>query len=186
MMRGIICMEEQRFECEKVGLDFFEKATTRFSYDVEVPCSPEALFKSFEDAGSWPIWVGPISHVKWTSPEPFGVGSTRSVSLPGGMIGYEEFIAWEPCKHMAFRFNQFTNDSISAFGENYLVTDLGNGRCNLNWTIAMKQKGIAKMFAPLMRPVMRWYFGRMIGAISCYMEREGAKYSQVKLEGSRA
>ena len=34
----------------------------------------------------------PIQKVEWTSPKPYGVGTTRSVHMMGDMVGYEEFI----------------------------------------------------------------------------------------------
>ena len=48
-----------------------------------------------------------IDRVDWTSPRPFGVGTTRTVTFQGGgMEVYETFIAWDPGKHMAFTFDQ--------------------------------------------------------------------------------
>ena len=33
--------------------------------------------------------------MEWTSPKPFGLGTTRTVTMSGDLAGYEEFIAWE-------------------------------------------------------------------------------------------
>lgn len=70
-----------------------------------LPITPEQLFEVFADAESWPHWATVITDVEWTSPEPRGVGTARTVTMRGGIIGDEEFLAWEPFSHMAFRFN---------------------------------------------------------------------------------
>ncbi|MDT5328010.1 MAG: hypothetical protein QOF25_5162 [Mycobacterium sp.] len=62
-----------------------------------------------------------ITKVVWTSSEPRGVGTTRTVSMRGAIVGDEEFIAWEPFSHMAFRFNQSTSNAVSGFAEDYRV-----------------------------------------------------------------
>ena len=59
-----------------------------------------------DDAESWPHWATVITKVTWTSPEPRGVGTTRVVNMRGGITGDEEYLAWEPHAHMAFRFNE--------------------------------------------------------------------------------
>ena len=113
-------MASTRYECDKIDLDFFTDAPVRIESEVTLPCSPESLFNCFEDAGSWAEWVDVIKGVEWTSPRPFRVGTTRTVHMPGGMVAYEEFIAWDAPRHMAFRFNQFSQGFLQAFAENYL------------------------------------------------------------------
>ena len=89
----------------------------------------------FDDAESWPRWASVITKVTWTSPEPHGVGTTRTVNMRGGITGDEEYLAWEPFSHMAFRFNEASSGSIAAFAEDYrmcanarwLSCDMGDG-----------------------------------------------------------
>ena len=55
--------------------------------------------------------------------------------MRGGIIGDEEFLAWEPHSHMAFRFNEASTGSIAAFAEDYRIVptadrlqlDVGDG-----------------------------------------------------------
>ena len=93
-------MRTERFEMQKVGLDYFENAPYLFRSTVVIRCTPQQLFASFEDADAWPAWAMPITHVEWTSPKPFGVGTTRSVSMLGNLIGHEEFLLWKPFTEM--------------------------------------------------------------------------------------
>jgi len=91
--------------CERVGLEFIDSAPFRFVSTVELAITPEQVFEVLSDAESWPQWATAITKVTWTSAEPFGVGTTRTVDMRGGIVGDEEFLAWEPYSHMAFRFN---------------------------------------------------------------------------------
>ncbi|MDT5211644.1 MAG: hypothetical protein QOF67_4059, partial [Mycobacterium sp.] len=101
--------------CERVGLDFTAHAPFRFVSTVDLAITPEQLFEVLADAESWPHWATAITKVTWTSPEPRGVGTTRTVNMRGGIVGDEEFLAWEPYSHMAFRFNEASSGSVAAF-----------------------------------------------------------------------
>ena len=169
-------MTGKRYECRKVDLDFFTDAEILIVSEVTLACSPESLFRCFEDADAWSEWVGVIENVEWTSPKPFKVGTTRSVEMPGGMIAYEEFLAWDAPRHMTFRFNQFSQKFLKAFGEDYKVTDLGNNRCRLVWTVGIEQSGMAGMISPLLKPFIAWHLQRISKSLVKYMENEGRRF----------
>lgn len=124
-------------ECDKVGLDFFETAPTLHRARRTVSATPAQVFAVLHDADSWVAWAFPITGVEWTSGFPLEVGSTRTVRMKGDLVAEEQFIAYEDGVRMAFRFDRASKDSIRAFAEDYQVTDLGNGRCVVEWTMAM-------------------------------------------------
>ncbi|WP_024447349.1 SRPBCC family protein [Mycolicibacterium iranicum] len=128
--------------CERVGLDFVETAPYRFVSTVDLAVTPEQLFEVLADETSWPHWASVITNVTWTSPEPRGIGTTRTVDMRGGITGDEVFLAWEPFTRMAFRFNSASTGSISAFAEDYRVVPTAQG-CHLTWIMAMKPQGVA-------------------------------------------
>ena len=166
-------MSAQKYECRKINLDFFEQAPIRIISEIELPCSPEELFALFEDADAWAVWVDVIKKVEWTSPRPFTVGATRSVEMPGGMVADEEFLAWDAPRHMAFRFNQFTQKFLNAFGENYEVTDLGGGRSRLVWTVGIEPAGLSAPFLRLLKPALAWNLRSIMNELRKYVERHG-------------
>ncbi len=153
------------YPCRKVGLAFFDEAPFRFEASVEVEAPPERVFDIFEDARSWPAWVPLIKRVEWTSPKPFGVGTTRTVTMVGGLVADEEFIAWEPGKRMAFYFRATSQKNLVAFAEDYRVTDLGNGRSRIAWRVAMEVSGLNRLAMPLTGPLvglgLKWMLGRL-------------------------
>lgn len=150
------------FPMKDIDLAYFDTADLRFETTVELNCTPERLFDIFEDAESWPIWVGSITHVEWTSPKPYDIGTTRTVTMQGGLEGYEEFIAWERGSRMAFKFVGANKDNIEVFGEDYIVKDLGNGRCELTWVVVMEPKGLGKFFMKLGKPIMGKMFANIM------------------------
>lgn len=105
----------------------------------------------------------PITAVEWTSGFPIEVGSTRTVHMRGGLVGYEEFIAYEHGVRMAFRFNEASKDGIQAFAEDYQVTDLGGGRCRVEWTMVMKTaRDSSGVVSKLSGSLMTFMVGRML------------------------
>ena len=157
------------YQLDSIDTDFIHNTRFSFPASVELDCSPDQLFDIFEDPDSWPVWVSAIQNVEWTSPQPFGIGTTRTVTMIGGLEGYEEFIEWERGKRMAFKFTQSNKNSLTAFGEDYRVTDLGNNRCKLEWTMAMAPRGASKVFMTLLKPLMGWFAQRTLNDLAKYV-----------------
>ncbi|MGB3486201.1 MAG: SRPBCC family protein [Mycobacterium sp.] len=158
------------YACEHVDLGFIETAPHRFVSTVDLAVTPEQLFEVLSDETSWPQWATVITKVDWTSPKPFGVGTTRTVHMRGHIVGDEEFLAWEPFSHMAFRFNQSTSAYIAAFAEDYRVRPTEQG-CHLTWVMAIKSNGVAGNLGMLAgRPVMSWLFQRFLHNLRRYCD----------------
>ena len=156
---------------KSVTLDYFDTNSLSWPVEIELDCTPDQLFDSFEDPVSWTIWAGAIKHVEWTSPKPFGPGTTRTVTMVGGGVGEEVFFVWERGKRMAFHFTR-GNLPIETFAEDYLVTDLGNGRCKLRWTVSLTPTGIQKYTMPLFSPMMGFFLGRMMKSLQRYIAKQ--------------
>lgn len=160
--------------CERVDLGFIETAPFRFVSTVDLTITPEQLFEVLSDAESWPHWATVITEVTWTSPEPRAVGTTRTVKMRGGIVGDEEFLAWNPYSHMAFRFNEASTGSIAAFAEDYRVVQTPQG-CHLTWVMAMKPNGVAaRIGMTLGRPVMGWMFQKFLYNLRDYSAKRFA------------
>jgi len=156
--------------CRPIDQEFFAQAPVRFDAEVVVRATPEQIFETFEDADAWVAWAVPIQGVAWTSLPPFGVGTTRTVTMSGGMIGDEEFIAWERGTHMAFRFTETNIPQMGAFGEDYRVTDLGDGRCRVHWVMAMEPLGANVVILRLFGWAMQAGLQFMLNRFRAYVE----------------
>ncbi|WP_283616559.1 SRPBCC family protein [Mycolicibacterium poriferae] len=160
----------KRHPCKRVGLDFVESAPYRFVSTVDLAITPEQLFEVLADETSWPHWASVITNVTWTSPEPRGVGTTRTVEMRGGITGHEEYLVWQPCTRMAFRFNESTTGAIAAFAEDYRVTETAAG-CHLTWIMALEPNGPAGRLGLFTgRPVMGWLFQRFLHNLRAYTD----------------
>ena len=94
--------------------------------------------------------------------------------MRGGIVGNEEYLAWEPYSHMAFRFNEASTASIAAFAEDYRVEPTEAGS-HLTWVMAMKPKGVAgRLGMSLGRPVMAWLFQRFLHNLRRYSDKRFA------------
>lgn len=156
--------------CEKVELGYLDTAPFRFTATQTIAATPAEVFDVFLDGPSWTRWVFAITAVEWTSPSPLRVGSTRTVHMRGGLSGYEEFLAWEPGRRMAFRFNAMSKPGADAFAEDYQVTDLGDGRCRVDWVMAMTPSGAGRHTMRAFKPFMSVFIRRTLANLRRYVE----------------
>ncbi|AYE95453.1 SRPBCC family protein [Mycobacterium paragordonae] len=163
--------------CERVDLSFIETAPYRFRNSVDLAITPEQLFEVLGDAESWPRWAKVITKVTWTSPEPRGIGTTRVVEMRGGIVGDEEFIAWEPFTHMAFRFNECSTKAVAAFAEDYRV-DVIPGGCRLTWTMVQKPARGAGLGMAVFGPLLNLALRRFLRNLRTYTDTRFAATQQ--------
>lgn len=160
--------------CEPVGLDYFASSPVRIVSEVTVKASAAQAFAALEAAAAWPKWAPAITNVEWTSPRPFGLGTTRTVSMVGGMVAEESFIGWEQDRLMAFYFTR-ANMPAAAFAEQYELTPVDGGRTRVRWTMGMTPSGSSKYTMPLFTPVLKLSCKWMLGRFGRLVEAEYAK-----------
>lgn len=166
-------MSEKRFPMEPTDASFYDIAPARFDNNIDIPVASDVLFRMLEDDHSWTVWAGVIDKVEWTSPQPFDLGTTRTVTMAKGhMIGWEEFIVWEPGKRMGFCFKEASMDGIARFAEDWQVTPTSENSCNVRWIMCMEPKGINKPILKLFAPIMTWNFKRYLKSFSRYAQQE--------------
>ena len=160
----------ERYPCERVALDFVDTARHRFVSTVDLAITPEQLFEVLSEADSWSRWATAIADVTWTGPEPYGVGTARTVTMRGGAVHDAEFLAWERYSHMAFRLNQSTTRGLAAFVEDYRVQETPSG-CHLTWTVAITPRGLVTRLGMFVgRPVLARIFQRFAGNLRRYTD----------------
>jgi hypothetical protein len=160
-------------ECEVVDASYAANAPVSIVAEVDIKATPEQIFEAFEDADAWPVWALPITNVEWTSPKPYGLGTTRTVTMTG-IVGDEVFIAWDYPKNMAFCFTHCSQTLIKSFAEDYIVTDLGNGLTRVKWTMGMTPQGFGKFTMFLFKPFMGFGNQWMFNQFKKYVEKRFA------------
>jgi hypothetical protein len=148
-------MERPWFACEPVDESFFETAPVRMSARFEV-AQPAAEVWG-ELTGERPLhWCRILQDVSWTSPRPFGVGTTREVkAVWGANLLREHYFRWEEGRRHSFYVVEMSAPLARRFAEDYLVEPTGDRSCRFTWTIAFEPKSLAIPGVPLNKLLLR-------------------------------
>ncbi len=163
-------IKNKRFPCRPVDLNFLNSAPVRFVNEVTINASPERVFAVLEDPESWPKWFKDIVRVEWTSPRPFGVGTTRTVTLKT-MTVYEKFITWETGKRFTFYFTETSMPFAHAFCEDYRLESSGNGRTQFTYIVAYEPRFLIRLAGPVGRLIIGRMFRNGARSLATYMEK---------------
>ena len=140
---------------EPIDLSFFESAPNLYAdeWDINVPA-----------AQFWPDLVDNPLHwcrglkIRWTSPRPFGVGTTRHVSVFGVIQADEHFFLWEEGVRFAFHFTNANLPLFRRFGEYYEIQPTGPNSCRFVWKLAGEPTLVGKAGSPANTLISRSLF----------------------------
>lgn len=156
-------------DLETVDADFVRTGPVQGSMTKLIGCTADELFRALEDEASWKKFLN--IDVEWTSPKPFGVGTTRTVTANGQIIE-EYFTDFEPGRLMAFRFDRATLP-VAAFAEEWKIEPKGDEVCELQWSYAYKWGGPLE---PVLSPAFNKFFKsqgkRSLDKLATLMESE--------------
>lgn len=126
---------------EPAGEDLLRRAQAHSVAEHEYPVAAEQLFALLEEGATWCEFFPVIREVEWTSPRPFGVGTTRIVTVIGGVRLDETFWAWKPGSRMGFAITAASNRALQGLAELYDILPLDDGRCKLRWEMGIELSG---------------------------------------------
>lgn len=138
-------------ELDKVEADYPLSGANHTVLRQPMPVSSDVLFNCLADGAAWKEWLG--IGVEWTSPEPRGEGTTRTVTGNGQRME-EWFFTWEPGSHFSFRFDRATLP-LKAFAEHYRCESTGPSTSDLVWSYSYEWGGPLKA---LMGPAFGAFF----------------------------
>ncbi|BBZ27063.1 polyketide cyclase [Mycolicibacterium madagascariense] len=149
------------YSIEPVDGAFFTAAPHVFRYEKRLAAPAETVWESLASDASLSAWSPLVSSVNWTSPRPFGVGTTREVTLAPGLTRIRErFFRWDEGRGYSFAAYEGNLPLLQHFAEDYEVEPDGDGS-RLTWTVAIEPKrALALPFVPL-APVLKVAFGRV-------------------------
>lgn len=157
------------FKCREEGLHFLKNAPRKVINVVEIQGTPESIFKVFEDAHAWTEWFHGITKVEWTSPKPYGVGTTRTVSL-GQLKVWEHFFIWEQNKRLSFYFTQTSLPFVKALVEDYQLEAIDDKHTRFTYTVAYEPTLALLLSGPIGKSALRRNFGRAAKSLADYMK----------------
>ena len=142
-------------QTQPIDLTFFDTAPNVYEqqWDIGVPA-----------AQFWPDLVDNPLHwcrglkIGWTSPRPFGVGTTRHVGVLGLIQADEHFFLWEEGRRFAFHFTRSNLPLFRRFGEYYEVEPTGPESCRFTWKLAAEPTLVGKLGSPMNTMIFRSLF----------------------------
>lgn len=145
---------------------YFDRAPQRFAHTWSIAQPAEKVWA--ELVGEQPLhWLRGL-RLRWTSPAPFGVGTTRQGKILGGAMTVDEhFFLWEEGRRHAFYVTRMNLPIVKSFAEDYVVEPDGPARCRFTWTIAATPSTLGRPGAPLNKVLADRIFrdtGRYFGA----------------------
>jgi Polyketide cyclase / dehydrase and lipid transport len=147
-----------RFQLKSVEADFFDTAPTviREAFEVGRPAGEVWDELTVENPLSW---CRLLKDITWTSPRPFGVGTTRTARTIGNSNVFEEyFFRWEEGRRQSFYVVQSNGPLFRRFAEDYLVESTGDASCRFTWTIAIEPRWAARIADLVNRPLLGTLF----------------------------
>ena len=126
---------------EPIDLAFFDSAPALFIDEWDINVSAEQFWPDLVDN---PLHWCRMLKIRWTSPRPFGVGTTRHVGVFGVLQADEHFFLWEEGVRFAFHFTQANIPLYRRLGEYYELTPTGPNSCRFIWKIAAEPTLLGK------------------------------------------
>lgn len=149
------------YALEPVTASFFDDAPLRHRFVAELAAPPERLWESLVSDDSVAAWGPGVKSIRWTSPRPFGVGTTREVTLAlGAATVRERFFRWDEGRGYSFCAVESNRPGLRRFAEDYVVEPTGNGS-RLLWTVALETSARLARANPLVGPAAWAMFGRL-------------------------
>jgi hypothetical protein len=146
-----------RFELQPCDEQFFVTAPTRHVATMDVPLPAEQVWRDLT-ADDTLRWCRAISGVDWTSPRPFGVGTTRTVRLLGVLAVDEKYFHWDEGRRKSFHLVRANLPLFRRVAEDYIVEEKGPSACRFTWTIAAEPLPATRPGAPLNALIFRSLF----------------------------
>ena len=162
------------YPLEPVESSIFTTAPHIYRYPVELDVPAARVWESLQSDQSVAAWGMGVKSLTWTTPRPFGVGTTREVVLPIGAASVRErFFHWDEGHHYSFYVYEMNRPMVRRFAEDYVVEDRPGGGSRFTWTIAIEARPKYKRLVALSSPMNRLAFGQLARKEACLIEDLG-------------
>ena len=128
------------------GDDFLDAAPFRYVNAVDVPVPPEQTWAALTADETLVSWTPLVTGLRWTSPRPFSVGTTREVTILRLLTARERYYRWEEGRRNTFTAVQTSIPMVRRLAEDYVVEPTPTGS-RFIWTLALEPR-------PGLRPVL--------------------------------
>ncbi|WP_041781839.1 SRPBCC family protein [Mycolicibacterium chubuense] len=146
------------FRLQSADAEFFDSAPHVFRYERHFAATPERVWESLQSDQSLSAWGKTVSSLTWTSPRPFGVGTTREVGT-GGTRVHERFFRWDEGSGYAFYVYEANVPLFRRFAEDYRIEPDGVGT-RFTWLVAIEPVRAMRLPFTVLAPIVKAGFGR--------------------------
>lgn len=143
-----------RFRLTPADDAFLGTAAHRYTHVVDIPAPVESVWDALTADDALVSWSPVITAARWTSARPFGVGTTREVTLGGFLTLAERFYRWDEHSRMTFTVDTASVPGLRRFAEDLTLLPLGTGT-RLIWTFALEGTGLLRPLLLAASPVNR-------------------------------
>lgn len=149
------------FDLAPCDADFVETAPFRYSYPIELSVPAERVWAELTSAE--PLsWCRLLSHGRYTTQRPYGVGANRTIRVADGLLRLRErFFRWEEGKRHSFFAVQASLPLYHRLAEDYLLEPTSTG-CRFTWTFAFEPGPLLKPAGPVAGPLNAPVFGSFV------------------------
>jgi uncharacterized protein YndB with AHSA1/START domain len=161
------------FRLRNEDLSFVERAPVLVRAETSVPASPAAVWPAFADASVWPSWFTGMQDAHYTSPAPYGVGSTRRVRVMG-LEADETILAFDLGERFAFRVDSTNLPLLAALVEVVTLEAVGS-TTRVVYRQALEAKPWLRPLMPLLRRQMERGLRRGLDGLAPWVAARGAR-----------
>lgn len=150
------------FPLAPVDASFLDTARHRYVFEIDLDAPADQVWAGLT-ADEPQGWCRMLTDVRYTSPAPHRVGTSRRSVVARGVLSFRErFFVWdEAVHHHAFYVEGMNVPLLRAFAEDYLIVPTERG-CRLTWTIAFESR---RGFGTLVRlglPAIAWLLRSLV------------------------
>src|SRR5690349_4592895 len=140
------------FELAPADEDFIAQAKSKVSLSVDIARPAQDVWSELTADNPMASYCRIISRIDWTSPRPFGVGTTRRVRVLGGMFVIDEsYVRMEEGRRKSFIGVRMNLPLIRRFAEDYVVEPIGEDSSRFTWTAAWEPTALGRPMASVTR-----------------------------------
>jgi hypothetical protein len=139
---------------EATDESIFDTASRRVVVDVTVARSADDVWSELTADGPMSEYCRAISSIQWTSERPFGVGTTRTTRVLGGLILLDErYPVWDEGRRKVFVGVRARPPVLRRVSEEYLVEPIDADHCRFRWTAVWEPTALGRLIDPVGRAV---------------------------------
>jgi hypothetical protein len=129
---------------------FLRDAKRRVVVDVTVARPATAVWAELTEDDPMSSYCRAISSITWTSPRPFGPGTTRTTRVLGGLIRIDErYPTWDEGRRKVFVGVRTMPPTLRRLSEEYLVEPVDEHSCRFRWTAAWEPSLLGLPIVPV-------------------------------------